>query len=58
MPPTGNMGGMTLHVILWLIAAILAGVGAWLRTHPLQGTLIALALAFGFAGFVASAVGA
>jgi hypothetical protein len=49
---------MTVHVILWIIAAILAGVGAFLRGHPFQVTLIAAALAFGFAGFVASGAGA
>jgi hypothetical protein len=49
--------GMTLHLILWLIAAIVAGIGAFLRGHPWQVTLIAASLAFGFAGFVASAAG-
>jgi hypothetical protein len=50
---------MTLHVILWLVAAIVAGVGAFVRGHPwLQGTLICAALCFGFFGFVASGAGA
>lgn len=48
---------MTLHVVLWLVVAIVAGVGAFLRGHPWQGTLIAAGLCFGFLGFVSSATG-
>ena len=57
LPRLEYPGGMTLHVVFWLIAAIVAGVGAFLRAHPWQGTLIAASLCFGFLGFVLSGAG-
>lgn len=56
--PAGYYRGMTISIVLWLVAGIVAGVGAFLRTHPLQVTLVAAALCFGFFGFVASGLGA
>lgn len=47
---------MSLHMLLWLIAAIVAAVAVFVR--PARHDLVAASLAFGFAGFVAQAAGA
>lgn len=46
---------MSLHLLLWLIAAIIAGFATFIM--PTKYNLVAAALCFGFAGFVAQAVG-
>lgn len=47
---------MSLHLILWIIAAVVAGVATFLT--PARHNLVAASLCFGFAGFVAQAAGA